>query len=155
VLFGAGRLDQSAASRPPDGATPAASTNSPQEIDDFRVEFPPLPSFLHGISEPVSCQIAMALRPRRSASMISSRYGSQALALGARPGRGTGAGSVDTSVLVAGFAPPESVDTSAEMAGFAGQGRSTPAVGNLPVLPSIRSGGRGHARGSPHLSDSC
>ena len=35
-----------------------------------------------------SCQIAMALRPRPSASSISSRYGSQALALGARPGRG-------------------------------------------------------------------
>ena len=36
-----------------------------------------------------SCQIATALRPRPSASTISSRYGSQALALGARPGRGT------------------------------------------------------------------
>ena len=45
--------------------------------------------------------------------MISSRYGSHALALGARPGRGTGAESVDTSALVAGFArEPESVDTS-------------------------------------------
>ena len=63
--------------------------------------------------------------------MISSRYGSHALALGARLGRGTGAESVDTSALVAGFASPasvemagfplpESVDTEAvEMAGFA------------------------------------
>ena len=79
-----------------------------------------------------SCQIAMALRPRPSASAISSRYGSHALALGARPGRGTGAESVDTSALVAGFRVgvgghlpemagfdrPESVDTSGEMAGF-------------------------------------
>jgi hypothetical protein len=40
-----------------------------------------------------SCQMAMALRPRRSASTISSRYGSHALALGARPGRGIGAES--------------------------------------------------------------
>ena len=64
--------------------------------------------------------------------MIRPRYGSHALALGARLGRGTGAESVDTSALVAGFAlpasvemagfpPPESVDTEAvEMAGFAG-----------------------------------
>ena len=54
--------------------------------------------------------------------MISSRYGSHALALGARPGRGTGAESVDTSALVAGFAPSESVDISSEMAGFTGPG---------------------------------
>ena len=40
-----------------------------------------------------------------SASAISSRYGSQALALGARPGGGGRTGSVDTSALVmAGFA---------------------------------------------------
>ena len=44
-----------------------------------------------------SCQIAIALRPRSSASPISSRYGSHALALGARPGRGAAARSVDTS----------------------------------------------------------
>src|SRR5436190_8693625 len=62
--------------------------------------------------------MAMALRPRPSASAISSRYGSHALALGARPGRGTGVESVDTSALVAGFGASESVDTSAEMAGF-------------------------------------
>ena len=52
--------------------------------------------------------------------MISSRYGSHALALGARLGRGTGAESVDTSALVTAFARSESVDTSPEMAGFAG-----------------------------------
>jgi hypothetical protein len=75
--------------------------------------------------------MAMALRPRPSASAISSRYGSHALALGARSGRGTGAKSVDTLALVAafaspasvemaGFASPESVDTGVvEMAGFA------------------------------------
>src|SRR5689334_3326553 len=65
-----------------------------------------------------SCQIAIALRPRRSASAISARYGSHALALGARPGRGSGAQSVDTSALVAGFALAEAVDTSSELAGF-------------------------------------
>jgi hypothetical protein len=58
-------------------------------------------------------------RPRPRASAISSRYGSHALALGARPGRGTAAGSVDTSVLVAGLGPSESVDTCcSEIAGF-------------------------------------
>jgi hypothetical protein len=50
-----------------------------------------------------SCQIAIALRPRSSARSISSRYGAHALALGARPGRGVAATSVDTSALVAGF----------------------------------------------------
>jgi hypothetical protein len=50
--------------------------------------------------------MAMALRPFRSASRISSRKGAQTLADGARSGRGpvdpTG-GSVDTPVVVAGF----------------------------------------------------
>jgi hypothetical protein len=60
--------------------------------------------------------MATALRPRASASMMISRYGSQVLALGARPGRG-GAASVDTPASeMAGFAGP--VDTSVEMAGF-------------------------------------
>src|SRR5688500_1837117 len=63
--------------------------------------------------------MAMTLRPRPSASAISSRYGSHALALGARPGRRSGTTSVDTSVLVAAFAWSEWVDTSSEMAGFA------------------------------------
>jgi hypothetical protein len=62
--------------------------------------------------------MAIALRPRRSASMISSRYGSHALALGARPGRGSGAESVDTGSEMAGFDALESVDTSTEIAGF-------------------------------------
>jgi hypothetical protein len=52
---------------------------------------------------------------------------------------------VDTSALVAAFAGSESVDTSPEMAGLPDQGRWTPAVGTLPVLPSIRLGERGHA----------
>jgi hypothetical protein len=65
-----------------------------------------------------SCQMAIALRPRRSASMISSRYGSHALALGARPGRGIAPTSVDTSVLVAACGESESVDTGSEIAGF-------------------------------------
>jgi hypothetical protein len=69
-----------------------------------------------------SCQMAIALRPRPSASAISSRYASHALALGARPGRGTRAVSVDTSDLVAGFATSESVDTSAEIAGVVPHG---------------------------------
>src|SRR5690349_12105727 len=68
-----------------------------------------------------SCQMAIALRPRPSASTISSRYGSQALALGARPGR-TAARSVDPSGEIAGFGGSESVDTSDEMAGLAGPG---------------------------------
>jgi hypothetical protein len=74
----------------------------------------------------------MALRPRLSASVISSRYGSHALALGARPGRGTGAASVDTSSEMASFAGPESVDTGGgEIAGFAldSLGRPRPRTG--------------------------
>src|SRR6186713_1887039 len=64
--------------------------------------------------------MAIAFRPRPSASTISSRYGSHALALGARLGRGIAAGSVDASALVAGCGGPESVDTASEMAGFDG-----------------------------------
>jgi hypothetical protein len=69
--------------------------------------------------------MAMALRPRPRASSISSRYGSQALAVGARLVAGGHAGgsvgaasSVPRSVdaTLAGFA--RSVDTS--MASFAG-----------------------------------
>ena len=63
--------------------------------------------------------MATALRPRASASVMISRYGSQALVLGARPGDGGHTGSVDTPLpIIAGFAP-RSVDTSPEMAGFA------------------------------------
>jgi hypothetical protein len=70
----------------------------------------------------------MAFRPRLSASVISSRNGSDALALGARPGRGLGAESVDTAALVAGFAWPESVDTSSEIAGFERESVDTSGV---------------------------
>jgi len=76
--------------------------------------------------------MAIAFRPRPRASTISSRYGSHALALGARLGRGIAAGSVDTSALVAGFGGPESVDTSApEIAGFGfdSLGRPRPRTG--------------------------
>ena len=65
-----------------------------------------------------SCQMATALRPRASASAMISRYGSHALALGARPGGGGRTKSVDTSwPEIAGF-DLRSVDTSSEMAGF-------------------------------------
>jgi hypothetical protein len=56
----------------------------------------------------------MALRPWRRASSISSRYGSQALAVGARLGSG---GPVDRPPRI-GKPAPKSVDTS--LAGFAG-----------------------------------
>ena len=82
-----------------------------------------------------SCQIATAFRPRPSASTISSRYGSHALALGARVGAGL-AGSVDTVPPMAGFSQQESVDTSTEMAGFAARspGRPRPRTG----IPAAR-----------------
>ena len=67
-----------------------------------------------------SCQIAIAFRPRLRASAISSRYGSQALALGARPGGE--AGSVDTRSEIAGFGGPESADTGGVVAGFGAPG---------------------------------
>ena len=67
--------------------------------------------------------LAMALRPRLTASVITSRNGSQALALGARPGGLSPCpGSVDTSSEMAGLDPPESVDTPCVVAGFAGPG---------------------------------
>src|SRR5579862_4648337 len=78
-----------------------------------------------------SCQIAIALRPRAAASSMTSRYGSHALADGARPGCGvtTAPESVDTSALVAGFAASESVDTSPLVAGFAAsESVDTPAL---------------------------
>src|SRR5947209_7225903 len=67
-----------------------------------------------------SCQMAIALRPRPRPSTIKSRYGSQALAIGERPGDGGhfDGGSVDTSAVVAGFDGRGSVDTSAVVAGF-------------------------------------
>jgi hypothetical protein len=57
----------------------------------------------------------MALRPRPTAAVITSRYGSHALARGAR----LGFGSVDTWLSLAGFAAAESVDTCSPLAGFA------------------------------------
>ena len=65
-----------------------------------------------------SCQMAMALRPRPNASTVSSRYSSQVLARGARPGGASPAGSVDTCAVVAGFGAGGSVDTSGVVAGF-------------------------------------
>src|SRR5438132_833548 len=73
--------------------------------------------------------MAIALRPRSSASVITSRNGSQALALGARPGGGghdVRAESVDTDSVVAGFGGPGLVDTSAVAAGFGGQSPGRP-----------------------------
>src|SRR5438309_9115139 len=89
--------------------------------------------------------MAMALRHRRTASSISSRYGSHALALGDLPGGGDGAGpsgepgaavgrgvgsaaeSVDTSPALAGFDPAGSVDTS--LAGFGAWPHRRRAIG--------------------------
>ena len=97
----------------------------------------------------------IALRPRARASVISSRYGSHALALGARPGRGIPPESVDTSALVAEFGGRESVDTSAEMAGFdATRGRWTPPAAKWPVLILIRWVAQARVPRSRRLSDS-
>ena len=56
---------------------------------------------------------------------ISSRYGSHALALGARPGR-TAVRSVDTSWRMAGFGGAAVGGHQEEMAGFPGRSRWTP-----------------------------
>src|SRR5438445_11217989 len=87
--------------------------------------------------------MAFALRPRESASAISSRKGSQALALGARPaggGQGEALESVDTSTEMAAFGCPESVDTPSVVAGFDGGSVDTPLVvagfgGQVPGRP--------------------
>src|SRR3972149_6386671 len=85
-----------------------------------------------------SCQIAIALRPWPSASAISSRYGSHALALGARVGGDGGVGSVDTSGVVAGFEGPRSVDTPDVVAGFGGPTPGRPARPRTGLLPALR-----------------
>jgi len=85
----------------------------------------------------------MALRPWASAASISSRYGSQALAEGLRPGDGTGAASesVDTPWPALPPPPPGSVDTW--VAGFAG-GPVWPGRAPPPPPPSgTRSPSRG------------
>src|SRR5882724_2028712 len=100
--------------------------------------------------------MAMALRPRPTARSMISRYGSQALAPGARPGRGghgaiAAVQSVDTTSLLAGFDRSESVDTPPAVAGFDGSPtcrgalmaiaaarRYAPAVSRrIPVAASI------------------
>src|ERR1700732_2847964 len=85
--------------------------------------------------------MAMALRPRPSASAISSRYGSPAPALGERPGGAGSRGSVDTCAAVAGFGVPGSVDTSGVGAGF-----GVPRSVDTSVVVA---GFGGHARGRP------
>ena len=70
--------------------------------------------------------MAIALRPRPSASAISSQCGSQALAVGARPG---------------GDGRPGSVDTAGEVAGLTGPSRWTPPVW-WPVVAATRWVGR-------------
>ena len=76
--------------------------------------------------------MATALRPRPMAASMSSRYGAQALALGAR----VGGESVDTpGGEMAGFGP-ESVDTPSVIAGFAVRslGRPRPRTGMPAAL---------------------
>jgi len=82
-------------------------------------------------------QIAMAFRPRETASSITSRNGSHALAAGARPGLGHsfGAESVDTPSVAAGVAVPESVDTPPVVAGFGGHAESLPP-GRRTAIPA-------------------
>ena len=93
----------------------------------------------------------VAARP--SASAISSRYGSHALALGARPGRGTGAESVDTSALVAGL-PVGVGGHRSEMAGFDRPESVDTTGGEIAGFAPIRSGALVHAPEAPQLSDS-
>src|SRR4051812_45499984 len=68
--------------------------------------------------------MAMALRPRPTPRSMISRYGSHALAAGARPGGGHGVTaaveSVDAASPLAGFDGAESVDTPLAVAGFDG-----------------------------------
>src|SRR5713101_9307816 len=88
--------------------------------------------------------MAIAFRPRPRASAISSRYGSHALALGARPGGAGRRGSVDTPSEMAGFGGPESVDTPGVVAGFE-------APGSVDT-PGVVAGFGGHTRGRPPRS---
>ena len=82
--------------------------------------------------------MAMALRPRLSASIISSRYGSQVLARGARPGGARPARSVDTCAVVVGFGSGGSVDTPGVVAGFGGQSRGRPPRPRTGIAAAFR-----------------
>src|SRR5437660_4296500 len=85
--------------------------------------------------------MAIALRPRARASVITSRKGSQALALGARPGdggHGVPSESVDTSPVVAGFGGSGSVDTPAVVAGFGGHTTGRPPRPRTPIPAAFR-----------------
>ncbi len=72
-----------------------------------------------------SCQIATAFRPRPSAATISSRYGSQALALGARAGAARGT-AVGTTLGMTRGTTGRSVETPVGMAAFAGASPGRP-----------------------------
>ena len=87
----------------------------------------------------MSCQMAMALRPRLSPCSIVSRNGSQTLSDGLAAGSWIGVfsekgriKSVATPAALAGFDSPESVATC--MAGFAGDRRRQP--GRLTTIPA-------------------
>src|SRR4051794_28046803 len=93
----------------------------------------------------------MALRPRLTACSMISRYGSHALAPGARSGRGYGrrlAAWVDPPWALAGLAVQESVDTPPCCGRFWRQhhlwwsphrhaGRAQIGAGGLPPDPSL------------------
>jgi len=74
----------------------------------------------------------LAFRPLLSDSSMKSKWGSQALAEGPRPGAGTGAGPGDTSLagVEAGVAGSAANSGDASLAGFAGARR--------PQLPGAR-----------------
>jgi len=84
-----------------------------------------------------SCQIAMALRPRAIPSSIVSRYDSQALEVGLRPG-----GAVANSA-------PKSVITS--LAGFAVGGSRLTGSAALAASESVITPLAGFAGARPHL----
>ena len=83
--------------------------------------------------------MTLAIRPLRSDSWVKSKYGSQALLVGQRPGSGTGAESGDT---VGRFWPSSAsarVDRSGDtsLAAFAGARRPQPPGARMAIPAAL------------------
>src|ERR1051326_6037089 len=84
--------------------------------------------------------MALAFRPLLSDSSMKSKYGSQALLVGQRPGNGTGAESGDTVGRFWRRSASASVDRSGDtsLAGFAGARRPQPPGARMAIPAALR-----------------
>ena len=85
--------------------------------------------------------MAIALRPRASASTIRSRKGSQALALGARPGTGDGSADLTGSETEAGSGSAGGWGPAPEAPSKAGGEAAPVLAAGPPVISGWTAGG--------------